>query len=72
MAADDLLNILFRWHPWPIPDPGPEVYAIFRSLPADRQLAVAREINAARSQMDTIRADTYGKIGEIIGGKAGQ
>jgi hypothetical protein len=60
--------------PWwldfrPIPppgDPGPEVYRYLAELPLEKQGPIIKVINAARGEIEAVRAKGYAQIGEAV------
>jgi hypothetical protein len=65
MAAD--LPWWLHFMPFPPPgDPGPEVYRFLVDLPLEQQGSIIKVINAARGEVEAVRAKGYAKIGEAV------
>jgi hypothetical protein len=63
------LQQLFPWHPWPIPDPGPEIWALLHTLPETSQQAALKVVAEANAKMHDLRAAAIRDIGNIAAGK---
>jgi hypothetical protein len=59
------------WGPHHPGDPGPEVYRLLTDLGPEQQRTVVATINAARAELEAVRAKGYQQIGAAIG-KAAQ
>jgi hypothetical protein len=65
MMAENLPAWL-SFFPHPHGDPGPEVYRYLAELPAERQGPIIEAINAARGELESVRAKGYAQIGTAI------
>ena len=61
----ELLAPLFRWHPFPPGDPGPEVYLIFRDLDRQRQVQIVTALQTARTQIAEISSRAQAQIADV-------
>jgi hypothetical protein len=47
-------------------DPGPEIYGLLAGLPAEKQVPIIEKINAARGEVEAVRAKGYAQIGAAV------
>jgi hypothetical protein len=63
---------IFAYNPWlHHGDPGPEIYQVVSSLPAERQRQVAAVVSEAVGAIAAIKGGAYAKISGILS-KSGQ
>lgn len=52
----------FPFHPHPIPDPGPEIWAIIQTLEREQQLQIATTILDTRIEQSRLQAEAFTKL----------